>query len=103
MYFYSMLKWKKTSYMKKIQEILIDLQTNAIKRKNMILEKFKKKNHRIWSSHAGEIPVKNFNSELKREIPIIFVFFSLCITHVAWHIKIALMLKKLTNEDVVQW
>jgi len=29
--------------MKKIQEILIDLQTNAIKRKNMILEKIKKK------------------------------------------------------------
>jgi len=40
MYFYSMLKWKKTSYMKKIQEILIDLQTNAIKQKNMIFEKF---------------------------------------------------------------
>ena len=69
--------------MKKIQEILIDLQTNAIKRKNMILEKFKKKNHRIWSSYAGEIPVKKFNSELKREIPIIFVFFNLCITHVS--------------------
>jgi len=38
MYFYSMLKWKKTSYMKKIQEIIIDLQKNAITRKNMILE-----------------------------------------------------------------
>ena len=69
--------------MKKIQEILIDLQTNAIKRKNMILEKIKKKNHRIWSSYEGEIPVKNFNSELKREIPIIFVFFSLNIAHVS--------------------
>ena len=43
MYFYSMLKWKKTSYMKKIQEIIIDLQKNAITRKNMILEKIRKK------------------------------------------------------------
>ena len=103
MYFYSMLKWKKTSYMKKIQEILIDLQTNANKWKNMILEKFKKKNHQIWSSYVGEIPVINFNSELKRDIPIIFVFFSLHIAHVAWHIKTVLMLKKLTSKNVVQW
>ena len=59
--------------MKKIQEILIDLQTNAIKQKNMIFEKFQKNNHQIWSSDAGEIPVRNFNSESKREIPTIFV------------------------------
>ena len=81
MYFYSMLKWKKTSYMKKIQEIIIDLQKNAITWKNMILEKFRKKNHQIWSLYEGKIPVTNFNSEFKREISHIVVFF----TSPTWH------------------
>ena len=61
--------------MKKIQEIIID-KTNTISRKNMILEKFRKTNHQIWSLYEGEIPVINFNSELKGEISIIVVFFT---------------------------
>ena len=65
---------------KKVQEIIIDLK-NAITRKNMILEKFRKKNHQIWSIYEGEIPVTNFNSELKREISHIVVFF----TSPTWH------------------
>ena len=48
-YFNFMFKWKKTSHIKKIHEILIDLQTNASNRKNMILENFGKKNHQIWN------------------------------------------------------
>ena len=47
----------------------------------MILEKLGNKNHQSWSSYAGEIPVKNFNSELKREISHIVVFF----TSPTWH------------------
>ena len=70
--------------MKKIQEIIIDLQKNAITRKNMILEKIRKKNHQIWSLCEGKIPVTNFNSELKREIQIIVEVF----TSPTWnHIK----------------
>ena len=66
--------------MKKIQEIIID-KINTITRKNMILEKFRKTNHQIWSLYEGEIPVTNFNSELKREISHIVVFF----TSPTWH------------------
>ena len=62
--------------MKKIQEIIINLQKNAITRKNMILEKIRKKNHQIWNLYEGEIPVTNFNPELKRKISIIGVFFA---------------------------
>jgi len=62
--------------MKKIKEIIIDLQKNTITRKNIILEKFRKKNHQIWNSYEGEIPVTNFNPELKRKISIIVVFFA---------------------------
>jgi len=70
--------------MKKIQEIIIDLKKNAITRKNMILEKIRKKSHQIWSLYEGEIPVTNFNSELKREIQIIVEVF----TSPTWnHIK----------------
>ena len=47
----------------------------------MILEKFRKKNHQIWSLYEGKIPVTNFNSELKREISHIVVFF----TSPTWH------------------
>lgn len=36
---------------KKIQEIVINIQTNAINWKIMILEKFRKKNNQIWSSY----------------------------------------------------
>ena len=53
--------------MKKIQEIIINLQKNAITRKNMILEKIRKKNHQIWNLYEGEIPVTNFNPELKKK------------------------------------
>jgi len=53
--------------MKKIQEIIIDLQKNAITRKNMILEKFRKKNHQIWSSYEEEILITKFNSRSKRK------------------------------------
>ena len=56
------------------------LTKNAITQKNMILEKFRKKNHQTWS-HEGKIPVTNFNSELKREISHIVVFF----TSPTWH------------------
>ena len=61
--------------MKKIKEIIIDLK-NAITQKNIILEKFRKKNHQIWNSYEGEIPVTYFNPELKRKISIIVVFFA---------------------------
>ena len=62
--------------MKKIKEIIIDLQKNTITRKNIILEKFRKKNHQIWNSYEGEIPITNFNPELKIKISIIVVFFA---------------------------
>ena len=35
----------------------------------MILEKFRKKKHQIWIMYDGEIPVTNFKSRLKGEIP----------------------------------
>ena len=79
---------------KKVQEIIIDLK-NAITRKNMILEKFRKKNHQIWSLYEGKIPVTNFNSELKREISHIVVFF----TSPTWHHnKRILMLNAVTKD-----
>ena len=61
--------------MKKLQEIIINLQKNAITRKNMILEKIRKNNHQIWNLYEGEIPVTNFNPELKK-ISIMVVFFA---------------------------
>ena len=38
-FFLLSFRWKKTSYMKKIQEIEINVQTNVIKWKILILEK----------------------------------------------------------------
>ena len=40
-----------------------------INERRMILEKFKKNNHQIWIKYDGEIPVTNFNSRLKGQIP----------------------------------
>jgi len=76
------------------------LTKNSITRKNMILEKFRKKNHQIWSSYERVIPLTNFNSELKREIQIIVEFF----TSPTWHnVKKNLMLDTVTNQRVVWW
>ena len=52
--------------MKKIKEIINDLK-NAITQKNIILEKFRKKNHQIWSSYEEEILITKFNSGSKRK------------------------------------
>ena len=41
--FYFRFRWKKTSRIKKIQEIVINIQTNATNLKIIILEKFRKK------------------------------------------------------------
>ena len=52
----------------------------------MILEKFRKKNHQIWSSYEGEIPIIKFNSRLKRKIWITHLFFitGLCYKNTIW-------------------
>ena len=42
----------------------------------MFLEKFKKKNHRIWSSYEGGIVDTSFNPELKEERRTIHVLFT---------------------------
>ena len=65
----------------------------------MILEKFRKKNHQLWSSYERVIPITNFNSELKREIQIIVEFF----TSPTWrNIKTFLVLNTVTNQRVVR-
>jgi len=38
---------------------------NIINERRVILEKFKKNNHKIWIKYDGEIPVTNFNSRLE--------------------------------------
>jgi hypothetical protein len=53
MYFYSPLEWKKTSYMERIAEIIINIQTNVSKWNNMILEIYEKNNHQISSLYDG--------------------------------------------------
>jgi hypothetical protein len=53
--------------MKIILLIIINIQTNEIIWKNVILEKNKRKNHRIRSSYEWEITITNFNSGLKEQ------------------------------------
>ena len=48
--------------------IAIIIQTKDTKWKIVVLEKFRTKNHQIWSSYKGEIVLTNFNSGLKREM-----------------------------------
>jgi hypothetical protein len=53
--------------MKIILLIKINIQTNEIIWKKVILEKNEIKNHRIWSSYEWEIPITNLNSGLKEQ------------------------------------
>ena len=55
---------------------VIIIQKNKIKWIAMILEKIKKKNHRIWSSYEGGIVDTSFNPELKEERPTIHLLFT---------------------------
>jgi hypothetical protein len=49
------------------QDLSINIQTNATKWHIMILEKFRKKNHQIWSYYEGVIPITKFTSGLERK------------------------------------
>jgi len=66
MCFYYLLKCKEISYLKAIQEMMINIKTNAMEWKILFLEKFRKKNHQIWSLNDEEIQVTNFNFRLKK-------------------------------------
>ena len=48
----------------------LDIAINVKKplnKKIQILENFRKKNHKIWSSYEEEIPITKFNSGSKRK------------------------------------
>lgn len=62
-------------YTEKIQEITINMQTNAMKYKIAILEKIEKRNHQVLSFYVGEIPITNIISGLKRETWTVDGFF----------------------------
>jgi hypothetical protein len=53
--------------MKKINVITINMKTNDIMWKIVILQKFRKKNQWIWSYYDRETLVSNFNYRLKRK------------------------------------
>jgi hypothetical protein len=58
-FFCSPFMWKKAILIKNVQEIAINMQTNAIKYQIMILEKNRKRNHQILSFYVGEIRLQN--------------------------------------------
>ena len=56
--------------MKKIQEIIIDLQKNAITRKNMILEKIRKKSIKFGVYTRGKYQLQILIPNLKEKYHI---------------------------------
>ena len=73
-FFLSSIKLEENMLYGKNQDISINIQTNATKLNIMILEKFEKKNHQIWSYYEGVIPITKFTSGLKRKRWIAYVF-----------------------------